>query len=214
MPNIFSRVGTIIYEVSKLLSNVPNENITTIDKNLKKSILNLNGICEYCEINLASTTDHFHSLVKEKFPSQYCNDFFNHVPCCTACNSSKGGRTFDEWFIIKSPKNPFKNMNEDKKEKIKVKMMSYEAIFKKNHITKNFSNETIEKINALNNKINLYLKEIEADANDIKKEIIYTRVKEEATLIDALANMKISTTPTDSQITFSKKKIIIKYKKN
>jgi hypothetical protein len=205
MPNIFNRVGTITYEVSKLLSNIPNEKITIIDKTLKASILNLDGKCEYCEINLAGTTDHFRPLVKDKVPSQYCNDYFNLVPCCTTCNSSKGGKTFIEWFIIKSPKNPFKNMDEDKKEKIRLKFIVYEDIFQKNHFIKNYPSE---KINILNNKIKAFFKEIETETIDILKETVYTRVKYENVPTDTFVDMEIATIkidPTDYYITLAKK---------
>lgn len=61
-------------------------------------LLNMDGRCEYCERRDAMTTDHFMPLVKNSRPTGYCNDTWNSVPCCKECNSSKGGKTYDEWF--------------------------------------------------------------------------------------------------------------------
>lgn len=104
---IFNRRSTIVHEVCKQLAensaascSLPQEEKS--DCHLRSDILNLDGKCEYCESRKAETTDHFYPLVRKKRPTGYCNDIWNSIPCCKECNSSKGGKTYYEWFNSKT----------------------------------------------------------------------------------------------------------------
>lgn len=53
--------------------------------------------CAYCLAARATTEDHFEPLVRKGRPTGAMNDATNMVPCCSTCNSSKGGKRFEEW---------------------------------------------------------------------------------------------------------------------
>lgn len=61
------------------------------------------GQCAYCLKDRASTGDHLRPLIKDKLPTGYLTNISNIVPCCSECNSSKGGKDFEVWY--KSNKN-------------------------------------------------------------------------------------------------------------
>jgi hypothetical protein len=127
---ISNRIGTLIYEISNCIASVHDEEITPLDIELKNNIFKcsqLHKLCEYCETNKARTKDHFFPLVRNKFPTDACNDFWNIVPCCTGCNSSKGGATLNEWLVKKSPGNPFRKMDEETLTRITTKLREFEA---------------------------------------------------------------------------------------
>jgi hypothetical protein len=158
--NIYRRFGTIIYEFSKHLSDIPNEDITIEERTLKSSILNLDGKCEYCQKNDASTIDHYNSLVKDKMPTEYCNDYWNLIPCCTTCNSSKGGYNFWKWFDGSSRKNPFIKMTNIEKKIIKTKFNKYQEEFDKRHYIKHID---IQKLQELIKEVDLFLEKKQKD---------------------------------------------------
>jgi len=61
-------------------------------------IIKYDGIlCCYCRKNQAKTDDHFHPKIINAKPSMYGNDIANMIPCCSSCNSSKGGKLFLKW---------------------------------------------------------------------------------------------------------------------
>lgn len=55
-------------------------------------------------------------------PSGYTDDLWNRVPCCKECNSSKGARTFFEWYSSSSPMRP-------RGPRVLSKFVEYEAAF-------------------------------------------------------------------------------------
>ena len=112
----------------------------------------------------------FRSLVKSSYPTEYCNDYWNKIPCCANCNSSKGGKTFEEWFDCNSQRSPFLNMKIDKKEKIKNKFLKYHEEFEKRH-QKKFISE--DKIKLLIENDKQYLKILQENVNIIKNETTY-----------------------------------------
>jgi len=61
------------------------------------------GKCAYCVVAEGNGRDHLKPLVKDGMPTGYITDIHNLVPCCQKCNSSKGSKSFDEWY--KSPDN-------------------------------------------------------------------------------------------------------------
>lgn len=169
---IKGRIGTLIYEFSKLLA-IPHIDLTTDeDIELKHSILNMNDKCEYCEMKDATTMDHFMCLVKNSKPTEYCNDIWNLVPCCKECNSSKGGRTFEEWFNGKGKRNPYPNMNEAKKKRIYKKMSDYTSAHKKYHCKKIYNEAQMKKITE---KLIQYFEEIQEDINDMYSNTTHIR---------------------------------------
>lgn len=102
---IASRKSTLIHEVARQLAHAAAETVdaSIADDDLPKDrLLNLDGVCEYCEKRKAVTTDHFVPLVRGKRPSTFCNDTWNSVPSCKECNSAKGGKKYDEWLLASS----------------------------------------------------------------------------------------------------------------
>ena len=79
--------------------------ITPYIKPTNKEILQMlellkieDGKCVYC-LGRATTTDHFRPLVESANPSGYISDIKNLVPCCSTCNSSKGRKKWDDWYL-------------------------------------------------------------------------------------------------------------------
>ena len=59
------------------------------------------GQCAYC-LGDANAMDHIKPLVTNGLPTGYITDIHNLVPCCSACNSSKGKKDFSEWYLSQS----------------------------------------------------------------------------------------------------------------
>lgn len=55
------------------------------------------GQCAYCLGN-GNCRDHLKPLVKDGMPTGYITDITNIIPCCQACNSSKGSKDFESWY--------------------------------------------------------------------------------------------------------------------
>ena len=63
------------------------------------------GQCAYCmRKGEAKTGDHLHPLTKDKLPSGYLTDINNIIPCCKDCNSKKGGKEFEDWYLSEKNK--------------------------------------------------------------------------------------------------------------
>ena len=60
------------------------------------------GQCAYC-LGEGNAKDHLKPLVKAGMPTGYITAINNLVPCCSRCNSSKGAKNFEEWYL--SPEN-------------------------------------------------------------------------------------------------------------
>lgn len=56
------------------------------------------GQCAYC-LGERNAKDHLKPLVKMGLPTGYITAINNLVPCCSQCNSSKGAKTFEEWYL-------------------------------------------------------------------------------------------------------------------
>jgi 5-methylcytosine-specific restriction endonuclease McrA len=72
----------------------------------RSKLLSLNGMCEYCGVRRASTTDHFRPLIVNCQPTKYCNDVWNRIPACKECNCSKGNLICEQWLQSDCPGNP------------------------------------------------------------------------------------------------------------
>ena len=121
MSGIRARKSTSIYEVCKELSRVPSNQPSTADKIKRKELLGYeDNCCAYCSKHIGKVNDrngdHFYPMVHNSRPTKYCDDFWNRVPCCKECNSSKTGKTFWEWtqkdVIKRSAKHPYRNKTE------------------------------------------------------------------------------------------------------
>lgn len=131
------------------------------------------GQCAYC-LRYANSTDHFRPLVDKGEPSGFISDIHNLVPCCASCNSSKGKRNWDEWFL--SEKN-IKNLES--------LGLSKEDINHRFECLKNFSNNANKKLNyweilgeekwneflSRKNKLNEMLKENQKFCDELNAQI-------------------------------------------
>lgn len=75
--------------------------ITPSEEEIKTSyeLLQLQeGQCAYC-LGEGNGKDHLKPLVKMGMPTGYITAINNLVPCCSPCNSSKGAKAFDEWYL-------------------------------------------------------------------------------------------------------------------
>ena len=99
-------------------------------------------------------------------PTDACNDIWNIIPCCTTCNSSKGGKLFNDWIKSKSAKNPFKRMNSSKKNKIINKIQKFDNISINNRYYKSYDKKLMkDAITDLNKALEIFQFRI----NTIKK---------------------------------------------
>ena len=97
-----NRITSINYY---LASTIDSQFPDLIDPEIEKEklrILEYDGKCLYCRVNVADRIDHFVPKIKNKVATGYGNDAANTIPCCSTCNSSKGNRFFSEWK--KAPK--------------------------------------------------------------------------------------------------------------
>lgn len=65
---------------------------------LNRSLDIEDGQCVYC-LGEGNGRDHLKPLVRNSMPTGYITDIHNLVPCCQACNSSKGAKTFNDWYL-------------------------------------------------------------------------------------------------------------------
>lgn len=68
-------------------------------KDYYKSLGIKEGQCAYClGDGNGNGRDHLKPLVSDGMPTGYITDIHNLVPCCQRCNSSKGSKSFQEWY--------------------------------------------------------------------------------------------------------------------
>ena len=67
------------------------------------------GQCAYC-LGVGNGRDHLKPLVSNGMPTGYVTDIHNLVPCCQRCNSSKGSKSFKEWYKSKDNVTRLKKM--------------------------------------------------------------------------------------------------------
>ena len=89
--------------------------------------------CFYCGAP-ASSSDHIVPLVSERRPTGAITEIYNLVPCCSTCNSSKGNKTFEEWYnettIIDVIKENMKISFEEAKEIFDARRRTIPQLFK------------------------------------------------------------------------------------
>lgn len=86
------------------------------------------GQCAYC-LGDGNGKDHLKPLVEYGMPTGYITDIKNLVPCCQKCNSSKGSKSFDEWYSSSKNKNRLKKqgMTDDAIEERYNKIKEFES---------------------------------------------------------------------------------------
>lgn len=90
--NVQRRVGSTRHELMRQLPPVPRPVNAEIVAEKNKMLLST-AECVYCT-GPATTSDHFEPLVSSGIPSGIIPTDVEVVPCCSWCNSSKGGRTW------------------------------------------------------------------------------------------------------------------------
>lgn len=99
--------------------------IAPTDEEIRKSYeaLRINaGQCAYC-LSEGNSKDHLKPLVRNGLPTGFITSIENLVPCCSACNSSKGAKEFCDWYL-----------NEDNINRLKAKGLSDEVIHERYEI--------------------------------------------------------------------------------
>ena len=80
------------------------------------------GQCAYC-LGEGTGKDHLKPLVRNGMPTGYITSIQNLVPCCSACNSSKGAKEFRLWYLSDENINRLKAKGlDDKKYKSVMKL--------------------------------------------------------------------------------------------
>jgi len=168
---ILQRQSTLLYEFSKSLGNLPKEyeEMTEEEIALRKTLLKNDGTCEYCERRPHSTLDHFFPLVKNSFPTDACNDTWNLVPACKECNSSKGGKTIEEWCTGGGKCNPFAG---GKNAHIVEKLRRYQHHANTYRYRKTFD---VRKMQCVIEKCQEYLRSLDGMVQDIQLSTRYVK---------------------------------------
>jgi hypothetical protein len=170
---ITGRLTTLNHEISKAISNPPcGFTLPPEEIELRKTLLNFNGICEYCEKNEANTMDHYNPLIIDTMPSQYCNDPWNLIPCCSTCNSSKGSQQFAVWLNGSGKKNPFRTMSQEDFTRISAKFERYEPEYQKYHYKKSCP---MTLVSELKNDMSECLERFQKKADKIHELTTFTR---------------------------------------
>ena len=149
--HLSSRISSLRYDAAR--DCTPATKLTKEQKTLRATLLHLDKICEYCRVNQATTKDHFYSVIVDGYPSTYCNDLWNIVPCCKECNSSKGGKNWRVWLEGSSKGNPMLNKTSEQKSAIMEKLQNYDDIMnkycQKKNVSKEWFDEMMDPINAV-----------------------------------------------------------------
>ncbi len=133
-----------------------------------------NDQCAYC-LSSATTVDHFRPLVENGLPTGYITDINNLVPCCSDCNSRKGGKYWRDWYLSES------NIR-----RLKEKGLTDETIQERLRCLERFETLTKEKLDyeeilgkekwheflERKNRLNAQLHEDQMFCDDLYKEII------------------------------------------
>lgn len=87
------------------------------------------GKCAYCVVGDGNCRDHLKPLVKNGMPTGYITDINNLVPCCQKCNSSKGSKSFEEWYKSEDNVKRLKGLelSDDEIEERYKKILAFEA---------------------------------------------------------------------------------------
>ena len=89
---IWSRTSTVARSMASTLMPV-------VKPESNSSMLDNKDNCVYCGAK-ANHLDHLYPLVENKYPSGYCTEPVNLVPCCGSCNQSKGAKYWYNYMNI------------------------------------------------------------------------------------------------------------------
>lgn len=86
--------------------------------------------CVYCGA-IPTTWDHLTNLVQDRKANGPGHRVYNLVPCCSACNSSKGGATFEDWIRgythdTKGPIPGTQRVSNDRREQLVQLLIDYQ----------------------------------------------------------------------------------------
>lgn len=96
--NLKDRISTINNAYATgITPYIRPDNENEIDQYYKELGVKKNQ-CAYC-LGEGNGMDHLKPLVKNGMPSGYITDIHNLVPCCSRCNSSKGSKSFEDWYL-------------------------------------------------------------------------------------------------------------------
>lgn len=112
--NLKDRISTInnAYATS-ITPCIRPDNKNEIDQYYKELGVEKNQ-CAYC-LGEGNGMDHLKPLVEGGMPSGYITDIHNLVPCCSKCNSSKGSKSFKDWYMSDKNKKRLKGLGLDAK---------------------------------------------------------------------------------------------------
>lgn len=142
-----NRESTLRYEIGKSITKTAALPDVRVD--VRKRLLHLDGFCEYCRKNEAVTLDHFNPVIKDGLPTGYCNDTWNMVPACSACNSSKGNRNCLEWMRGEAKKNPCVGQSKSVKAETIRKWKQYAAACEAHCVKAIIDHKIFQRINSL-----------------------------------------------------------------
>ena len=96
--NLKDRISTINNAYATgITPYIRPDNENEIDQYYKELGVEKNQ-CVYC-LGEGNGMDHLKPLVEGGMPSGYITDIHNLVPCCSRCNSSKGSKSFEDWYL-------------------------------------------------------------------------------------------------------------------
>ncbi len=159
---ILHRKSTLVHEACKQLSHVPKDAQHTDTFALRAQLLHLDGVCEYCRVNKATTEDHFFALVVNSRPTQFCDDLWNRVPACSTCNSSKGNLSWYNWLTSSRRGNPFKGMPIEQLHKAQTRLAAYEDACLKHCVKKSIDDDWWDDVQG---RITRFLQDLQLDVD-------------------------------------------------
>lgn len=165
-----------VHEMSKTIAKrVPLSKKKLATQNcIKREILNMNGLCEYCEVNPVrrgggNSGDHFKPLVYNKMPSEYCHEPINLIPVCSTCNCSKQSRDFFEWY---GNATYCKGFPAATRRRVIKKMKQYATAFEQHHTIKKVPKGEVRKVLKTLEK---HFKTIQHDMDTLTKKTVFTK---------------------------------------
>lgn len=159
--------------------------------------------CAYCG-QPAGSADHIDALVNDKSSSGSITEIYNLLPCCSFCNSSKGKKTFEEWFDLpktqeRMSKIPSAQPNIRRVAIVelisKLKAKSSQAEVMRLHADPQFSGR-LQAIYAKRDDINRLLATYEKECRDFAKDIEVELQKMGVTTSSSVSSS--STTPSST----------------
>lgn len=138
--HVRGRSSSLIHAISNQLAQVATKP-SDLDRKLRAKFIKEDGLCAYCRTSKACSQDHFCPLVKNRMPTVFCNDFWNMIPCCHACNSSKRNLSVLEWLDSDVDKNPSKLLRKQTRLKERRRWQAYARLFHSRCHKKHVDNE-------------------------------------------------------------------------